>query len=216
MENVGGFMGKYILKFLGAAVSLNLFSIGIANSMMPTNKKVIDYSTGEEIPLGGIDKEEILSDGTKLIYVSQKNIESRREEIKKIIIRSIIKYDTEYGGLAGAAVIGLISKIAADKLDSNIPLVIGAIFGLPGIVDDVKALYFGATGRGRSRDRYVGRPLRGLGTANDYPYGLVLMKRPCNSVIYNIDDGVGVYYSCVYEQDHFYKDTLIQEIARGC
>ena len=209
-------MERYILKFLGAAVSLNLFSIGIANSMMPTNKKVIDRSTGEEIPLGGIDKEEILSDGTKLIYVSQKNIESRREEIKKIIIRSIIKYDTEYGGLAGAAVIGLISKIAADKLDSNIPLVIGAIFGLPGIVDDVKALYFGATGRGRSRDRYVGRPLRGLGTANDYPYGLVLMKRPCNSVIYNIDDGVGVYYSCVYRQEYFNKDDLIQEIARGC
>ena len=50
-ENVGGFMDRYILKFLGAAVSLNLFSIGIANSMMPTNKKVIDRSTGEEIPL---------------------------------------------------------------------------------------------------------------------------------------------------------------------
>lgn len=209
-------MGKYILRFLGAAVSLNLFSIGIANSMMTTNKKVIDYSTGEEIPLGGIDKEEILSDGTKLIYVSQKNIESRREEIKKMITRSIVKYDTEYGGLAGAAVIGLISKIAADKLDSNIPLVIGAIFGLPGIVDDVKALYFGATGRGRSRDRYVGRPLRGLGTANDYPYGLVLMQRPRNSLIYNIDNGIGVYYSCVYEQDNFHKDDLIQEIARGC
>lgn len=210
-------MGKYILRFLGAAVSLNLFSIGIVNSMMPTpNEKVIDRSTGEEIPLGGIDKEEILSDGTKLIYVSQKNIESRREEIKKMITRSIVKYDTEYGGLAGAAVIGLISKIAADKLDSNIPLVIGAIFGLPGIVDDVKALYFGATGRGRSRDRYVGRPLRGLGTSNDYPYGLVLMQRPRNSLIYNIDNGIGVYYSCVYEQDHFYKDTLIQEIARGC
>ncbi len=210
-------MKEYIWKFLSVIFSLNLFLSGIANSMMPTpNKKVIDYSTGEEIPLGGIDKEEILSDGTKLIYVSQKNIESRKEEIKKIIIRSIIKYDTEYGGLAGAAVIGLISKIAADKLDSNIPLVIGAIFGLPGIVRDVKALYFGATGRGRSLDRYVGHPLRGLGTANDYPYGLVLMKRPCNSVIYNIDDGIGVYYSCVYEQDHFYKDTLIQEIARGC
>lgn len=210
-------MKEYIWKFLAVIFSLNLFLSGIANSMMPTpNKKVIDYSTGEEIPLGGIDKEEILSDGTKLIYVSQKNIESRREEIKKIITRSIIKYDTEYGGLAGAAVIGLISKIAADKLDSNIPLVIGAIFGLPGIVSDVKALYFGATGRGRSRDRYVGHPLRWLGTANDYPYGLVLMKRPCNSVIYNIDDGVGVYYSCVYKQDHFYKGTLIQEIARGC
>lgn len=210
-------MKEYIWKFLSVIFSLNLFLSGIANSMMPTpNKKVIDYSTGEEIPLGGIDKEEILSDGTKLIYVSQKNIESRREEIKKIIIRSIIKYDTEYGGLAGAAVIGLISKIAADKLDSNIPLVIGAIFGLPGIVDDVKALYFGATGRGRSRDRYVGRPLRGLGTANDYPYGLVLMQRPRNSLIYNIDNGIGVYYSCVYEQDNFHKDDLIQEIARGC
>lgn len=209
-------MKEYIWKFLAVIFSLNLFLSGISNSMMPTNKEVIDRSTGEEIPLGGIDKEEILSDGTKLIYVSQKNIESRREEIKKIITRSIIKYDTEYGGLAGAAVIGLISKIAADKLDSNIPLVIGAIFGLPGIVSDVKALYFGATGKGRSRDRYVGHPLRGLGTANDYPYGLVLMKRPCNSVIYNIDDGVGVYYSCVYKQDHFYKDTLIQEIARGC
>ena len=184
--------------------------------MMTTNKKVIDYSTGEEIPLGGIDKEEILSDGTKLIYVSQKNIESRKEEIKKIITRSIVKYDTEYAGLPGAAVIGLISIIAAKKLDSNIPLAIGAIFGLPGIVDDVKALYFEATGRGRSRDRYVGRPLRGLGTANDYPYGLVLMQRPRNSLIYNIDNGIGVYYSCVYEQDNFHKDDLIQEIARGC
>ena len=205
-------MERYILKFLGAAVSLNLFSIGIANSMMPTpNKKVIDYSTGEEIPLGGIDKEEILSDGTKLIYVSQKNIESRKEEIKKIITRSIVKYDTEYGGLAGAAVIGLISIIAAKKLDSNIPLAIGAIFGLPGIVDDVKALYFGATGRGRSRDRYVGHPLRYFKTANNYPYGLVLMQRPSK-----IDSNVGVYYSCVYEQDFFYKDTLIREIARGC
>ena len=205
-------MKEYIWKFLAVIFSLNLFLSGIANSMMPTpNKKVIDYSTGEEIPLGGIDKEEILSDGTKLIYVSQKNIESRREEIKKIIIRSIIKYDTEYGGLAGAAVIGLISKIAAEKLDSNIPLVIGAIFGLPGIVRDVKALYFGATGRGRSRDRYVGHPLRYFKTANNYPYGLVLMQRPSK-----IDSNVGVYYSCVYEQDFFYKDTLIREIARGC
>ena len=205
-------MKEYIWKFLSVIFSLNLFLSGIANSMMPTpNKKVIDYSTGEEIPLGGIDKEEILSDGTKLIYVSQKNIESRKEEIKKIITRSIVKYDTEYGGLAGAAVIGLISIIAAKKLDSNIPLAIGAIFGLPGIVDDVKALYFGATGRGRSRDRYVGHPLRYFKTANNYPYGLVLMQRPSK-----IDSNVGVYYSCVYEQDFFYKDTLIREIARGC
>ena len=205
-------MKEYIWKFLSVIFSLNLFLSGIANSMMPTpNKKVIDYSTGEEIPLGGIDKEEILSDGTKLIYVSQKNIESRKEEIKKIITRSIVKYDTEYSGLPGAAVIGLISIIAAKKLDSNIPLAIGAIFGLPGIVDDVKALYFEATGRGRSRDRYVGHPLRYFKTANNYPYGLVLMQRPSK-----IDSNVGVYYSCVYEQDFFYKDTLIREIARGC
>ena len=205
-------MKEYIWKFLAVIFSLNLFLSGIANSMMPTpNKKVIDRSTGEEIPLGGIDKEEILSDGTKLIYVSQKNIESRKEEIKKIITRSIVKYDTEYAGLPGAAVIGLISIIAAKKLDSNIPLAIGAIFGLPGIVDDVKALYFGATGRGRSRDRYVGHPLRYFKTANNYPYGLVLMQRPSK-----IDSNVGVYYSCVYEQDFFYKDTLIREIARGC
>lgn len=205
-------MKEYIWKFLSVIFSLNLFLSGIANSMMPTpNKKVIDYSTGEEIPLGGIDKEEILSDGTKLIYVSQKNIESRKEEIKKIITRSIVKYDTEYAGLPGAAVIGLISIIAAKKLDSNIPLAIGAIFGLPGIVDDVKALYFEATGRGRSRDRYVGHPLRYFKTANNYPYGLVLMQRPSS-----IDDNVGVYYSCVYEQDFFYKDTLIKEISRGC
>ena len=205
-------MKEYIWKFLSVIFSLNLFLSGIANSMMPTpNKKVIDYSTGEEIPLGGIDKEEILSDGTKLIYVSQKNIESRKEEIKKIITRSIVKYDTEYSGLPGAAVIGLISIIAAKKLDSNIPLAIGAIFGLPGIVDDVKALYFEATGRGRSRDRYVGHPLRYFKTANNYPYGLVLMQRPSK-----IDSNVGVYYSCVYEQDFFYKDTLIKEISRGC
>lgn len=204
-------MKEYIWKFLAVIFSLNLFLSGISNSMMPTNKKVIDRSTGEEIPLGGIDKEEILSDGTKLIYVSQKNIESRREEIKKIITRSIVKYDTEYAGLPGAAVIGLISIIAAKKLDSNIPLAIGAIFGLPGIVDDVKALYFEATGRGRSRDRYVGHPLRYFKTANNYPYGLVLMQRPSK-----IDSNVGVYYSCVYEQDFFYKDTLIREIARGC
>lgn len=204
-------MKEYIWKFLAVIFSLNLFLSGISNSMMPTNKKVIDRSTGEEIPLGGIDKEEILSDGTKLIYVSQKNIESRREEIKKIITRSIVKYDTEYAGLPGAAVIGLISIIAAKKLDSNIPLAIGAIFGLPGIVDDVKALYFEATGRGRSRDRYVGHPLRYFKTANNYPYGLVLMQRPSS-----IDDNVGVYYSCVYEQDFFYKDTLIKEISRGC
>lgn len=205
-------MKEYIWKFLSVIFSLNLFLSGIANSMMPTpNKKVIDYSTGEEIPLGGIDKEEILSDGTKLIYVSQKNIESRREEIKKIITMSIVKYDTEYAGLPGAAVIGLISIIAAKKLDSNIPLAIGAIFGLPGIVDDVKALYFEATGRGRSRDRYVGHPLRYFKTANNYPYGLVLMQRPSK-----IDSNVGVYYSCVYEQDFFYKDTLIKEISRGC
>lgn len=205
-------MKEYIWKFLSVIFSLNLFLSGIANSMMPTpNKKVIDYSTGEEIPLGGIDKEEILSDGTKLIYVSQKNIESRKEEIKKIITRSIVKYDTEYAGLPGAAVIGLISIIAAKKLDSNIPLAIGAIFGLPGIVDDVKALYFEATGRGRSRDRYVGHPLRYFKTANNYPYGLVLMQRPSK-----IDSNVGVYYSCVYEQDFFYKDTLIKEISRGC
>ena len=205
-------MKEYIWKFLAVIFSLNLFLSGIANSMMPTpNKKVIDRSTGEEIPLGGIDKEEILSDGTKLIYVSQKNIESRKEEIKKIITRSIVKYDTEYAGLPGAAVIGLISIIAAKKLDSNIPLAIGAIFGLPGIVDDVKALYFEATGRGRSRDRYVGHPLRYFKTANDYPYGLVLMQRPSK-----IDSNVGVYYSCVYEQDFFYKDTLIKEISRGC
>ena len=205
-------MKEYIWKFLAVIFSLNLFLSGISNSMMPTpNKKVIDYSTGEEIPLGGIDKEEILSDGTKLIYVSQKNIESRKEEIKKIITRSIVKYDTEYAGLPGAAVIGLISIIAAKKLDSNIPLAIGAIFGLPGIVDDVKALYFEATGRGRSRDRYVGHPLRYFKTANNYPYGLVLMQRPSK-----IDSNVGVYYSCVYEQDFFYKDTLIKEISRGC
>lgn len=204
-------MKEYIWKFLAVIFSLNLFLSGISNSMMPTNKKVIDRSTGEEIPLGGIDKEEILSDGTKLIYVSQKNIESRREEIKKIITRSIVKYDTEYAGLPGAAVIGLISIIAAKKLDSNIPLAIGAIFGLPGIVDDVKALYFEATGRGRSRDRYVGHPLRYFKTANNYPYGLVLMQRPSK-----IDSNVGVYYSCVYEQDFFYKDTLIKEISRGC
>lgn len=205
-------MKESIWKFLAVIFSLNLFLSGIANSMMPTpNKKVIDRSTGEEIPLGGIDKEEILSDGTKLIYVSQKNIESRKEEIKKIITRSIVKYDTEYAGLPGAAVIGLISIIAAKKLDSNIPLAIGAIFGLPGIVDDVKALYFEATGRGRSRDRYVGHPLRYFKTANDYPYGLVLMQRPSK-----IDSNVGVYYSCVYEQDFFYKDTLIKEISRGC
>ena len=143
--------------------------------------------------------------------MSQKNIESRKEEIKKIITRSIVKYDTEYSGLPGAAVIGLISIIAAKKLDSNIPLAIGAIFGLPGIVDDVKALYFEATGRGRSRDRYVGHPLRYFKTANNYPYGLVLMQRPSK-----IDSNVGVYYSCVYEQDFFYKDTLIKEISRGC
>lgn len=204
-------MKEYIWKFLAVIFSLNLFLSGISNSMMPTNKKVIDRSTGEEIPLGGIDKEEILSDGTKLIYVSQKNIESRREEIKKIITRSIVKYDTEYAGLPGAAVIGLISIIAAKKLDSNIPLAIGAIFSLPGIVDDVKALYFEATGRGRSRDRYVGHPLRYFKTANNYPYGLVLMQRPSK-----IDSNVGVYYSCVYEQDFFYKDTLIKEISRGC
>lgn len=204
-------MKEYIWKFLAVIFSLNLFLSGISNSMMPTNKKVIDRSTGEEIPLGGIDKEEILSDGTKLIYVSQKNIESRREEIKKIITRSIVKYDTEYAGLPGAAVIGLISIIASKKLDSNIPLAIGAIFGLPGIVDDVKALYFEATGRGRSRDRYVGHPLRYFKTANNYPYGLVLMQRPSK-----IDSNVGVYYSCVYEQDFFYKDTLIKEISRGC
>jgi len=204
-------MKEYIWKFLAVIFSLNLFLSGISNSMIPTNKNVIDRSTGEEIPLGGIDKEEILSDGTKLIYVSQKNIESRREEIKKIITRSIVKYDTEYAGLPGAAVIGLISIIAANKLDSNIPLAIGAIFGLPGIVDDVKALYFGATGRGRSRDRYVGHPLRYFKTANNYPYGLVLMQRPSK-----IDSNVGVYYSCVYEQDFFYKDTLIKEISRGC
>lgn len=204
-------MKEYIWKFLAVIFSLNLFLSGISNSMMPTNKKVIDRSTGEEIPLGGIDKEEILSDGTKLIYVSQKNIERRREEIKKIITRSIVKYDTEYAGLPGAAVIGLISIIAAKKLDSNIPLAIGAIFGLPGIVDDVKALYFEATGRGRSRDRYVGHPLRYFKTANNYPYGLVLMQRPSK-----IDSNVGVYYSCVYEQDFFYKDTLIKEISRGC
>ena len=204
-------MKEYIWKFLSVIFSLNLFLSGISNSMIPTNKKVIDRSTGEEIPLGGIDKEEILSDGTKLIYVSQKNIESRREEIKKIITMSIVKYDTEYAGLPGAAVIGLISIIAAKELDSNIPLAIGAIFGLPGIVDDVKALYFEATGRGRSRDRYVGHPLRYFKTANNYPYGLVLMQRPSK-----IDSNVGVYYSCVYEQDFFYKDTLIKEISRGC
>ena len=204
-------MKEYIWKFLSVIFSLNLFLSGIANSMMPIpNKKVIDRYTGEEIPLGGIDKEEILSDGTKLIYVSQKNIESRREEIKKIIIRSIIKYDTEYGGLAGAAIIG--GGVASYKLDSNIPLALGVLFGLKGTVNAFKNMYVMVTGKGRMNPTpLVGIPLRHFKTTNDYPYGLVLMQRPSS-----IDDNVGVYYSCVYEQDCFHKDELIKEISRGC
>lgn len=204
-------MKEYIWKFLAVIFSLNLFLSGIANSMMPTpNKKVIDYSTGEEIPLGGIDKEEILSDGTKLIYVSQKNIESRKEEIKKIIIRSIVKYDLETGRSLGGGIIVGASLIASAKCDSNVPLFIGAMF-LPEVYKAFKYLYFEATNQSRSHVSYVGHPLRYFKTANDYPYGLVLMQRPSK-----IDSNVGVHYSCVYKQDFFNKDTLIKEIARGC
>lgn len=204
-------MKEYIWKFLSVIFSLNLFLSGIANSMMPTpNKKVIDYSTGEEIPLGGIDKEEILSDGTKLIYVSQKNIESRKEQIKEMISNSIVKYTTE--GEPLSLFIMLAGGVASYKLDSNIPLALGVLFGLKGTVNAFKNMYVMVTGKGRMNPSpLVGIPLRYFETANDYPYGLVLMRRPSK-----IDSNVGVYYSCVYEQDCFHKDELIKEISRGC
>ena len=41
------------------------------------------YIVSTEIPLGGIDKEETLSDGTKLIYISHKNIRKKYEEYRK-------------------------------------------------------------------------------------------------------------------------------------
>ena len=203
-------MKEYIWKFLSVIFSLNLFLSGISNSMMPTNKKVIDRSTGEEIPLGGIDKEEILSDGTKLIYVSQKNIESRKEEIKKMISNSIVKYTTE-GGPVGLFFM-LAGGFASYKMDSSIPLALGVLFGLKGTVNAFKNMYVEITGTGRMNPSpLVGTPLRYFETANDYPYGLVLMQRPAN-----IDDNVGVYYSCVYDQEYFDKLILIKEIARGC
>lgn len=204
-------MKEYIWKFLSVIFSLNLFLSGIANSMMPTpNKKVIDYSTGEEIPLGGIDKEEILSDGTKLIYVSQKNIESRKEEIEKIIFQSTLKYDGE-GSPVGPFFM-LAGAVASYNLDSSIPLALGVLFGLKGTVNAFKQVYIDITGTGRMNPSpLVGIPLRYFETANDYPYGLVLMRRPSK-----IDSNVGVYYSCVYEQDCFHKDELIKEISRGC
>ena len=88
-------MRSYVWKFLAVIFSLNLFLSGIANSMEPTSlekihklsidmalkNKVYDRITGEEIPLGGIDKNEILSDSTMIIYVSQKTV---KKEIQKL------------------------------------------------------------------------------------------------------------------------------------
>ena len=72
-------MKKCIFKSLSVFFSLNLLLTGCVTGMdnAPLNS---EYIVSTEIPLGGIDKEETLSDGTKLIYISHKNIRKKYYE----------------------------------------------------------------------------------------------------------------------------------------
>lgn len=241
-ENVGGFMDRYILKFLGAAVSLNLFSIGIANSMMPTSlerihklsidialkNKVYDRITGEEIPLGGIDKNEILSDGTMIIYVSQKTVKSDLEKYKKIVKNSdmyddIRKYKSwvEFMEPAGGALIGAVCMGLSDSKGSNLLSYIGITFGfIPGVYSLVRNVHRGISGNlsrenpdfqtvAAKCDNSLGGGVIAEYVA-DYPYGIVIVIRPEYK-----NKQFGVHHSFVSRTDSFRKDRLIKEIAKG-
>lgn len=224
MENVGGFMDKYILKFLGAAVSLNLFSIGIANSMMSTNEKMVCDFTGEKILLGDVDNIEVLSDGTMLVYVPQKSIKNDLEKYKKIIknlkkyrsIRNAKDVMTSLTGVAGT-IIGLTGMAISDLTDSKIPLYLGIVFGwAPGGYAGFKSSYRVLSGSmDYENDEtwnthvYIGYSVLEENLEH-YPDGIILMKRPELK-----DKQYGIHHSNAFQAKGFDKNVLIKEIARG-
>ncbi len=77
-------MKKCVLKSFSMFFSLNLLLTGCVTGMdnVPASLNS-NYIMSEEIPLGEIDKEETLSDGTKLIYISRRNIGKKYDEYIK-------------------------------------------------------------------------------------------------------------------------------------
>ena len=235
-------MKEYIGKFLAVIFSLNSFLSGVSNSMEQTSlerihklsidialkNKVYDRITGEEIPLGGIDKNEILSDGTMIIYVSQKTVKSDLEKYKKIVKNSdmyddIRKYKSwvEFMEPAGGALIGAVCMGLSDSKGSNLLSYIGITFGfIPGVYSLVRNVHRGISGKW-SRENpdfqtvaaQCSNSLGGGVIAEyiaDYPYGIVIVIRPEYK-----NKQFGVHHNFVSRTDSFQKDRLIKEIAKG-
>lgn len=234
-------MKDYIWKFLAVILSLNLFLSGIASSMMkmpkileniimaPIPKDLYDSVTHEKIPIGGIDKVEMLSDGTVLHYVSRETIKKNVEKYASIVekfaeerkLREDKARDEFFSPWLGLT-IGWIGSLLSHYTDSNVPLYIGSVLGYaPGTYALVRNIYREIYGgwdreapgliRPSPRDRSIDI---GSGPVSskiaNYPYGIVIVQRPEGK-----NKQFGVQHSRVYCTNSFYKDKLIKEINKG-
>lgn len=232
-------MKDYIWKFLAVIFSLNLFLSGIASSMMkmprileniiksPFPGGLYDQVTHEEIPVGGIDKEETLSDGTVLHYISRetikKNVEKYKNTIESLDEKQRLREDNSFFELFSPSfglLIGLIGSYLSHSTNSDIPFYIGSIFGyVPSSYALVRNIHRAIYGKWtRENPRYFlpfsKQALIGPGAASeyvvDYPYGIVIVQRPEGK-----NKQFGVNHDKVYPTGNFYKDKLIEEISKG-
>ena len=232
-------MKDYIWKFLAVILSLNLFLSGIASSMMKMPKildniiksplpwKIYDPVTHEEIPVGGIDKEETLPDGTLLHYISRETIKKNVEKYKNIIEsldeKQRLREDNSFFELFSPSfglLIGLIGSYLSHSTDSDIPFYIGSIFGyVPASYALVRNIHRAIYGKWtRENPRYFlpfsTQALLGPGVASedvaDYPYGIVIVQRPEGK-----NKQFGVHHDKVNLTDSFCKDKFIAEISKG-